>query len=135
MAQIRPSKRARFGGVFHDTVPLPQDYSIIHAREGRLKRVGNSVLTATTERTVHHESDTTWATTKSWVPFDDPEFALDPNGDAYEEMLRRDVMEESDQGLPASKKRTRSLVSVRHHYFNSLTDTHTASYLLRKDHT
>jgi hypothetical protein len=116
MAQSRPSKRARVGEAFHDIVPLAEDYSIVHARDGRLKRVGNSVRTAPTNRTAHHESNNTWNTTESWTPFDDPEFALDPNGDSYDEVLNQEVMEESTKGLPPPKQRTRSAVSVRHFF-------------------
>ena len=93
-------------------VPLPEDYAIVHARDGRLKRVGNGVRTAPTTRTAHHESDKTWSSTESWTPFDDPEFALDPNSDSYDEVLNQEVMEE-----PAPKQRIRSAVSVRKIYF------------------
>ena len=130
MSQVRPSKRARFGGAFHDPVPLPDDYSILHAREGRLRRVGNGVLPALTERTTHHEHDTAWSSARSWIPFDDPEFALDPNGDSYDEVLNRDVMEEPQQ---ASKKRVRTVVSVRIFYSNNMANFYILLYDLRKD--
>jgi hypothetical protein len=136
MAQMRPSKRARFGGAFRDAVPLPDDYSIVHAREGRFKRIGNGVLPALTERTTHHEHDTAWSTATSWTPFDDPDFALDPNGDSYNDVLSREVMEEPEQpdGQSAPKKRIRTVVSVRIVYFNDLADSYTLLYRLRKDH-
>ena len=132
MAQSRPSKRARFGGAFHDTVPLPEDYSIVHARDGRLKRVGNGVRTAPTNHTAHHESNNTWSTTESWTPFDDPEFALDANGDAYDELLSQEVMEEPTKGLPPPKQRTRSAVSVRYFYYNYLVYTYISCIILEK---
>jgi hypothetical protein len=132
MAQSRPSKRARVGEVFHDIVPLPEDYSIVHARDGRLKRVGNSVRTAPTNRTAHHESNNTWSTTESWTPFDDPEFALDPNGDSYNEVLNQEVMEEPTKGLPAPKQRTRSAVSVRYFNFNDLFHAYISCIILEK---
>ena len=132
MAQTRPSKRAQFGGAFHDVVPLPEDYSIVHARDGWLKHVGNSVCTAPTNRTAHHKSDNTWSSAESWTPFDDPEFALDPNGESYNDVLNQEVMEEATKGLPTPKQKTRSAVSVQYFYFNYLGHAYISCIILEK---
>jgi hypothetical protein len=135
MDQMRPTKRARYGGSFHDAVPLTDDYSIVHAREGRLKRVGNSVLTAPTNRTAHHESDNSWSTTANWTPFDDPDFALDPNEDSYNEILNREVMEglEPAEGLPTPKANPKRSFGATC-YLNNFAHTYISLYHLRNDH-
>ena len=124
MAQRRPSKRARVGGVVRDSIPLLDDYSTVHAREGRLVRVGNEFHTAPAERVPQRESDHTWSNAASWLPHDDPQYALDPDGDWYDEAVGGDVITQDDVGgqdLPptaAKKKRVRSKVSVSKKHSN-----------------
>ena len=87
MAQNRPSKRQRVGGAYHDPVPFSDDFSHIHSREGKLIRVGNELLTAPTKRSLQHD-DQTWNLASSWLPADDLQFALDPDGEWYDEVDR-----------------------------------------------
>ena len=94
MALNRPIKRQRVGGAYHDPVPVVDDFSLLHAREGRLLRVGNEVLTAPSEHAPQHETDRAWNTTPSWLPVDDPQFALDPDGAWYDEVMGGEVMED-----------------------------------------
>jgi hypothetical protein len=115
MAQNRPPKRQRVGGAYHDPVPFTDNFSLIHAREGKLLRVGNELLTAPAERSQH--DDQTWNSASSWLPADDPQFALDPDGEWYDEVVDAGVMEDNfPLNGPASttqrKKRVRSKVSV-----------------------
>jgi len=117
MAQRRSSKRARVGGVIRDSIPFLDDYSTVHAREGRLLRVGNEFLTAPAERVPQRESDHTWSNAASWLPIDDPQYALDPDGDWYDEAVGGDVIAQDSVGgqdfpTAAKKKRVRSKVSV-----------------------
>lgn len=87
MAQNRPSKRQRVGGAYHDSVPFTDNFSLIHAREGKLLRVGNELLTAPAKHSPQH-NDYTWNSASSWLPADDPQFALDdPNGEWYDEVV------------------------------------------------
>ena len=116
MAQNRPPKRQRVGGAYHDPVPFVDDLSLIHAREGKLIRIGNELLTAPAERSPQHD-DHTWNSASSWLPADDPQFALDPNGEWYDEVVDSGVMEDSFPlnglaGTTQPKKRVRSKVSV-----------------------
>ena len=116
MTQNRPSKRQRVGGAYHDPVPFLDDYSLIHAREGKLIRVGNEVLTAPTERSPHEADNHTWNSASSWLPADDAQFALDPDGEWYDEVVHGEVMEDifpPDRPPSAKpKKRLWSKVSV-----------------------
>jgi hypothetical protein len=121
MAQNRPSKRQRVGGAYHDPVPFADDFSLIHAREGKLIRVGNELLTAPAERSPQHD-DHTWNSASSWLPADDPQFALDPDGEWYDEAVDGGVMKDGfPLDGPASttqpKKRVQSKVSVGLHLF------------------
>jgi hypothetical protein len=101
----RPSKRQRpdDGGSYHETIPFLDDFHAIHAREGRMA-----------ERSLQHASDKAWMTATSWGgPPDDPELALDPNGDWYDEMVDAEVMEQTDVNpVVALPKKKRSKVSV-----------------------
>jgi len=125
MAHNRPSKRQRVGGAYHDPVPFVDDFSIVHAREGKLRRIGNELLTAPAERSPQHEVDRTWNSASSWLPDDDPHFALDPDGDWYDEVVNGEVM---GNHIPADaqvftmqpKKALRSIVSVGLHPFKLL---------------
>ena len=117
MSSSRPSKRQRpdDGGAYHDTIPFLDDIHVVHAREGRLRRVArDTVLTAPPERSPHHTSDPTWTAATSWEPLDDLELALDPDGAWYDEAVFGDVMQPNDNmprvALP--KKQKKSKVSV-----------------------
>lgn len=114
----RPTKRQRSArdSSYHDAIPMPDDFEQVHSREGRLKRVGNSVRTASVDRTTHHETHS-WRTTTSWAPFDDIEFALDPgNGALYAEVVDADVMETLVSKIVQKKRYERSKVSVSSFY-------------------
>jgi hypothetical protein len=116
MAQHRPSKRARVGGAYHDSIPFVNDFSLVHAREGRLLRVSNDVRTAPAERSPQHEAADAWNDALTWLPMDDPDYALDPDGDWYDEALGGDVMSQNEATpvtIAQKKKRVRSTVSVR----------------------
>ena len=121
MAQNRPSKRQRVGGAYHDPVPFADDFSLIHAREGKLICVGNELLTATTEHSPQQD-DHMWNSASSWLPADDPQFALDPDGEWYDEAVDGSVMKDGfPLDAPASttqpKKQVQSKVSVGPHLF------------------
>jgi len=115
----RPPKRAHFGGAFHDPIPFTDDFSVVHASEGRVKRVGNESLSIPGERVPLHQADLTWDSAPSWLPIDDPQYALDPDGEWYDEAVGCDVMAEDSSAQPtensnsATKKtRVRSKTSV-----------------------
>ena len=114
MASSRPSKHQRpdYGGSYHETVPFLDDFHAVHAWEGHL----NMARTAPPERSLQHSSDKAWITATSWGgPPDDPELALDPTGDWYDEMVDGEVMELTDVNpviaLPTKKKRNKVSVS------------------------
>jgi hypothetical protein len=109
MASSRPSKRQRpdDGGSYHETIPFLDDFHAVHAREGRLNYCA---MTAPPDRSLQHTSDKAWMTATSWEgPPDDPELALDPTGDWYDQMVDGEVMELPVVALP---KKKRSKVSV-----------------------
>jgi hypothetical protein len=113
MASSRPSKRQRAddGGSYHETIPFLNDFHAVHAREGRLNYCAR---TAPPDRSLQHASDKAWMTATSWEgPPDDPELALDPNGDWYDQMVDGEVMELTDANpFVALPKKKRSKVSV-----------------------
>jgi hypothetical protein len=120
MAQ-KPSKRQRVGGAYHDSVPFTDDFSLIHAREGKLLRVGNDLLTAPAERSPQQD-DYMWNSASSWLPADDPQFALDPDGEWYDEVVDGGIMEDffPSNGLASTtqpKKHVKSKVAVGLHSF------------------
>jgi hypothetical protein len=125
----RPSKRQRpnDGGSSHESIPVPslEDFHTIHAREGRMRRVGRETLwTIPMERSPQHQhtSDPTWTAATSWGgPTDDPELALDPTGDWYNEMVDGEVMNPTeDIHVAALPKKKRSKVSVSDGYLDLL---------------
>jgi hypothetical protein len=115
MANPRPTKRQRPdpGTSYHDPVPLiNDDFDTIHSREGRLKRVGGGIRTAALPR--DPLPGASWNSVHSWDPPDDPEFALDPNGDLYDDLVEADIMnpEEPSSSNPSKKKRSKVSVSL-----------------------
>lgn len=101
---------------YHDPVPSATiDYNNVHLREERIRKVGTSFVTAPLASRVVHMSDEDWRSTKSWVVLDDPSFALDPDGDWYDEAVEGPVMQQDHPSAKIDgqgKKRIRSKVSV-----------------------
>jgi len=116
MAQHRPSKGACVRGAYHNSIPFVNDFSLVHAREGRLLHVSNDVHTAPAERSPQHEAANAWNAASTWLPVDDPDYALDPDGGWYDEALGGDVMspnKATSVTIAQKKKQVRSTVSVR----------------------
>lgn len=120
MSTFRPSKRQRTsdraaqeGGTYHGLVPFASDnFHDVYAREGRLLRVGPNLATAPAER-VAQKSDNQWNSATSWIPLDDPNFALDPDGTWYDEVVEADVMRNLEcTGVDPSLKTTKSKSKV-----------------------
>ena len=94
------------------------NFSLIHAREGKLICVRNDLLTAPAKCSPQHKADhQTWNSAASWLPVDNPQFALDPNGEWYDEAVYGVVMEDNppSDGPPTAtqpKKQLQSKVSV-----------------------
>jgi len=118
-----PIKRQRLdnrlvaeGASRHEFVPFESDgFRNVYAREGRLTRLGPSLATAPSGR-LTQKSDEQWKVVASWLPLDDPEFALDPDGAWYDEVVEGDVMAEENAAPSAlKKKRAKSRVSVSDH--------------------
>ena len=96
------------------------DFTTVHAREARVVCVGNESLSVPTEWLTLCEADEAWNSAPSWLPIDDPQYALDPDGDWYDEVVEGDVMEnfgvhptDSQPTTAKGKKQVRSGVSVR----------------------
>ncbi|KAF9553012.1 hypothetical protein CPC08DRAFT_646182 [Agrocybe pediades] len=97
------NKRLRrdYGGSYRDPIPVDENYSLIHVREGRLHQSGNhgrEFRTVDVDRVTVHPSGP-WDSTTSWAPPDDPEYALDEDGAWYDEALERPVMDELAAGV------------------------------------
>ena len=109
----RASKRQRTSRstAYHDPIPIGEDdaYHQVFHREGRLRRVGNNVLTATTSRNPVPLTDHHWTSMSSWAPPDDLNYALETDGSGYENAVEADVMEEEPV---VRKKHMKSRVSV-----------------------
>ena len=114
MAHERPSKRQRAApdtGAYHDNVPFGDEYNLIHSREIVQRQVRSTTHTAHAERSA--QPDTTWDSTTSWAPFDDPDYALDADGVWYNDTLEAGVMDDiSAQHVSLPQKKKQSRVSV-----------------------
>ena len=63
-----------------------------------------------TERSPQHDADQAWSSASNWLPVDNPEYALDPDREWYNEALGADVMDtavpvEHPSFNPQKKKR------------------------------
>ena len=116
----RPSKRKRpnDGGSSHESIPIPslEDFHTIHAREGCMRRVARETNWTTPMECspqYQYTSDPTWMAATSWGgPTNDPELALDPTGDWYDEMVDGEVMNSTKDIDEAALRKKRSKVSV-----------------------
>ena len=119
MAHNRPAKRqhVRVGGADHDPVPFTDEFSAVHAHKARVICIGRESLSVPTEQLIQCEDDETWHSAPSWLPIDDPQYALDPYGEWYDEVLEGGVMDNFDNHSEAmavkGKKHICSGVSVR----------------------
>lgn len=117
-----PQKQQCVGGAYHDPVPFTTNFSTVHTWEGRLRHIRNELLTTPAERSPQHEVDSTWNSAASWLPVNDPQFALDPDGKWYDEVVDSDVMQDHiamDGPVFATrpKARVQSKVSVSQDFF------------------
>ena len=124
MAHVKPSKRRRLDrDSYHDRIDLTDDFEVIHTRETRKIEHGRFVRDTPRDPLKGH---TTWtAPDVSWVPEDDPEFALDPDGDWYDVELRAPIADSTafkDAPTHVRLKKKKTLRSVRSMSANSMVD-------------
>jgi len=104
-----PTKRARTNvqSTYQDSISLNNEYDIVYAREE-----STSLHSEPPAPTPQLDTDS-WATTLSWSLPDDPSFALDPNGEWYDEVVESNAMDDAPPKASISKKKkVRSTVSV-----------------------
>lgn len=101
---------------YHDAVPFDDDYSVVHSCEPKLRRINKGTIRTTLAERSAQQSTAAWLQTSSWITMDDPEFALDPDGDWYDEIVAGDIV--MDHAPPptekpeASKKKSKVSVSL-----------------------
>lgn len=110
MAAPRSTRRnqVRFGGSYHDRIPLEDDFEVIQVRTASL-----------TTRNDPYTSETTllplpWTVGSSWAPEESSEFALDPDEGWFDEVLEANVEDVMEQAATPKVKKKRSHVSVCH---------------------
>jgi hypothetical protein len=88
------------------------DSHAVHTCEGCLRRVGKAVLTVPAPCQVQFSS-MSWYMKSAWGPADNPDYALDPDGEWYDKVVEGPVMQEDPQsGLGIQPKHKKSKVSV-----------------------
>ena len=104
----RPRKRARPSqpASYQDAISLDDEFGIIYTQE-----YGNTALPQPMQLAAEPATDS-WETLTSWLPPDDPTFALDPDSGWYDEALDSHIMEDVGGEASPKKKKPRSLVSV-----------------------
>ena len=113
MSDARSSKRQRVDrGSHHDRVELTNDFEVINAREVRVVEHGR--LPRETPRSPQ-KGRTTWMTGVFWAPVDNPEFALDPDGDWYDIELNAPIADAAafQDAPPVKIKKKKTMRSVR----------------------
>lgn len=112
MEETRPQKRIKRtrNDAFHDAVPVLPQYDIIQASEGRLVHSGSALRTAPLNREAGPALGT-WEAVTVWDPPDDKDYALEPDGAWYDEVLEGEVMRVVEKP-PLKVKAKRSRVSV-----------------------
>lgn len=106
----RPAKKPRTSRpeVYRDAVPVFQDFDTVLSTEASVSRRGNLIQATRPPARTTEPVLGVWETVVNWEPVDDPEYALDPDGEWYDEALEADVMAEK----PVKPKAKRSMTSV-----------------------
>ena len=107
MSGATGTKRRHAPVGYHDSIPV-NDYDTVYEREEVRRRVGTSILSTTTS--VQTTADT-WNTTTVWTPPDDPQYALDPDGNLYDEAVEAEVMDEDTVKIKKGKEKSKVSVS------------------------
>lgn len=104
----RQSKRARFrfGGSYHDRIPLEEDYEVVQARTTSLTSRQTAV---DSEREI---LPSTWTLGDSWAPEESFEYSLDPDHGWYDEALYANVEDVIGDIYVFKAKKKRSQASV-----------------------
>lgn len=113
----RAAKRARTmrtkRSTFSNTIPLDDDFNVIHTSEGAIRNVGGVSGSSRKAQSSQHVEGT-WEHLSVWEFPDDENLALDPDGTLFDQAVDADVMEEPVQVPPVvKKKKKRSMLSVR----------------------
>ncbi|PPQ86897.1 hypothetical protein CVT25_012538 [Psilocybe cyanescens] len=105
---------AREADFYHDPIPVLGDFDIIHASEGIQRTIGGKTRTIRVELPPQCVAGA-WEQVTTWAPPDDDTYALEPNGDWFDEAVVADVMVDLQPQCPAEKKnkKAQSLVSKR----------------------
>ena len=73
---------------YHDHVENPNDYQVIHTQEAHVEKLRqHTVLTPR-----NPQRGTPWNLGNSWLPEDNVEFSLDPDGEWYDEAVDAPIM-------------------------------------------
>ncbi len=94
--------QARFGGSYHDRIPMEEDFEVIRVRTASL----------TTRNTTYNSEVASialpWTVGSSWAPDDSQDFALDPNEEWFDEVVEANVEDVMAQRAtaPKAKKKT-----------------------------
>lgn len=102
----RPSK-VRFGGSYHDRIPLEEDFETVSVRTASLS--GPNSFPMTTDRSSVSSS---WTFGDSWAPEDSQEFSLDPDQGWYDEAVDADIGDVMEGLEIPPRRRNRSQASV-----------------------
>lgn len=93
---------------YHDIVPSLDEYTTIYSSEA---------FRSGPPDTFAQQSNLAWMEISSWEVADDPNFALDPDSDKYDEAVEGEVMDETpdDQGVstaaPTAKPKSMRVVT------------------------
>lgn len=92
---------------YRDIVPSLDPYTTIHSSEA---------FRTLPPETFAQQSDSAWMGTSSWQVLDDPNFALDPDSNWYDEAVEGDVMDETSKNtevpIAAATRKAKSKRSV-----------------------
>jgi len=106
--RLRPTKRPRTDHTYYDSVPLPQDFDFVYSSEADVRRPGH---VNRTERSSQPTAVNSWNSAATWVTPDDPEFALDPDSQWYDEAVEADLGEQRERPAATSTKKKRKVNS------------------------
>ena len=111
MAHNQPAKcqRVRVGRADHDPIPFTNEFSAVHACEARVICIGRELLSVPTKQLIQCEDDEMWHSALSWLPINDPQYALDPDGEWYDEVLEGRVMDNFDNHSEATAAKGKHL--------------------------
>lgn len=101
--------RADFGSVYHDRIPIEDDYETVQAHTASRTAFNHTAALDLGDYFV----PSPWTVGTSWAPEERDDFCLDPDNEWYDEAVEAEIGDVMEKMVAVKAKKQRSQASVR----------------------